>query len=126
MYNTNDISVYYELLLDWMNLKNDGINLESFFVKHDIHEIALYGMNRMADLFLDELDTSNIKIKYIMGSNPDIAVLYPNLEFRFEQDFLDVDAVVVFPIMDYINIKIELGKHFLCPIYSIEEIIRTV
>ena len=93
-----------------------------FFVRQGIFEIAIYGMHYMGQRLLDELERSSIKVKYVMDQKASTQrgekiVCCPS-------DVLEpVEAIVITPIFDYIDIKKSLLQKMDCKIFSIKDIL---
>ncbi len=54
---------YYEMLGQWITLKNSQVSIEDYFLNHDIHTIAVYGMGNMGIYLCQELKDSQIEVK---------------------------------------------------------------
>lgn len=112
----------YEFMNRWLFLKQQGINLSSFFIEKKLNSIAIYGVHYMGQRLYDELHGSLIKILYVIDRCPKrldwkIPILHPD-------DILEsVDAVVITPIFDYLEIKDSLSVKLNCPMFSIEDIL---
>lgn len=112
----------YEFMNRWLLLKQKGIQLSSFFVRQSIHSVAIYGIDHMGKRLYDELKGSPIKVAYAIDRNPrkmdwKIPVYFPN-------DVLEsVDAVVITPLFDYLDIKKMLESKMNCRMLFIEEVL---
>ena len=112
----------YEFMNQWLLLKQRGICLSAFFVRKGIQSVAIYGMHYMGQRLYDELKESEIAVMYAIDRNPikrdwSIPVLYP------DNDLKKVDAVVITPIFDFLEIKDSLSAKLNCPMFSIEDIL---
>ena len=52
------------MMNQWVKEKQEGKNLASYFEKVGYKEIAIYGMSYAGETLVEELEGSNIKIKY--------------------------------------------------------------
>lgn len=112
----------YEFMNRWLMLKQQGISLSLFFAHKKIKTIAIYGVHNMGQRLYDELLSSGITVKYGIDRSPQkakwgVPVLHPN-------DALEmVDAVVITPVFDFLEIRDNLSVTLPCPMFSIEEVL---
>ena len=115
----------YMLMNQWVQVKQDGKSLDSYFEKYEYKKIAVYGMNFVGQTLCKELEGSHIQISYEIDKNSeniyadfDVVTLEDNLE--------DVDAVIVTPIYYFDEIEEQLASKMSCPIISMEDILYEV
>ena len=106
----------------WLFLKQRGINLSTFFVRQKIQSVAIYGIHYVGERLYDELKESETEVKYAIDRNPreckwGISVFHPDDELE------SVEAVIITPIFDYLEIKAELSTKLDCPVFSIEDVL---
>lgn len=106
----------------WVKVKQEGKELASYFKQKGYHEIAVYGMGYAGETLVNELENSNIKIKYGIDRK------YDTMQFKFNifspNDMLEnVDAIVVTSIVFFTEIEIQLSQKINCPIISLEDIL---
>lgn len=112
----------YRFMNRWLLLKQRGVELSSFFLRQGLYSIAVYGIHFMGQRLYDELKGSRVDVKYAIDRRPDqngwgIPVVRPD-------DMLEaVDAVVITPIFDFLEIKAGLEEKLDCPMISIEEVL---
>lgn len=113
------------LMNQWVQVKQDGKSLDSYFEKYEYKKIAVYGMNFVGQTLCKELEGSHIQISYAIDKNAeniyadfDVVTLEDNLE--------DVDAVIVTPIYYFDEIEEQLASKMSCPIISMEDILYEV
>lgn len=88
------LEVAWLLILQWLEIKQKGHNFDEYFKKNNIQSIAIYGMAALGCRLCDELENSDICIKYLLDRNPN--GMEKVLDFAFlEGNFLQVDAIVV-------------------------------
>lgn len=112
----------YEFMNRWLLLKQKGVDLSSFFVRQGIHSIAIYGIDHMGQRLYDELKGSSIRVAYAIDRNSrnldwEIPVFCP------DDPLEDVDAVVITPLFDFMDIKAALERKMDCRMLFIEEIL---
>lgn len=110
------------LLMDkWMELKRQNKSLSSFLKDNNYNRIAIYGIGKVGERVIKELETSDIQILYaidknIKNSDSNIKIITP------EEQLSPVDAVVVTAITFFDEIKEILMTKIDCPIISLEDI----
>lgn len=87
----------YDLMYQWMKLKQNGIDLLSFFRERQINSIALYGMGDLSRLICNELSHSGI-IQYgidrqVQGMQEGIPV------YSLENVPQNVEAILITPVL---------------------------
>ena len=115
--------LYFELLVKWMELKNRGLSLESFFELHELRNIAIYGWGKIGKLLYDELEHTTISVDYIIDK-------YCNVDYHVqikrsvdENVIKNIDAVVITPVWDLNSIVDKLREEGIDRMISVEEII---
>ena len=112
----------YEFMNRWLLLKQKNINLSKFFIDKKLKSIAIYGAHYMGQRLYDELQGSSVNFLYAIDKSPkrldwQIPIYHPN-------DILEnVDAIVITPIFDYLEIKDDLSEKLICPMLSIEDVL---
>lgn len=112
----------YKFMNQWLFLKQRGVDFGSFFIRQNIYSIAIYGAHYMGERLYDELKGSQVNVKYVIDRNADkkeweIPAVHP------EDELETVDAVVITPIFDFLEIKAMLSEKMNCPMISIEEVL---
>ena len=112
---------YYELLLFWLDLKQNKTNLEDYFNQLGYESIAIYGMGELGKSLFKELNGSSICVKYVI----DQTIAFPiddTLEVYKPDDVLPkVDAIIVTPVANFSSIEKDLMKKNNYPIISLED-----
>ena len=112
----------FVLMDQWANIKQNGRNLEEYFLKNEYYRIAVYGMGILGQRLIKELDNSKIQIVYGIDKNRDM--VYTNLEVVTMEDELEkVDAVVVTVVKEFDAIRETLLKKLECQVIAIEDIL---
>lgn len=113
------------MMNQWVKVKQEGKNLASYFEKEGYKEIAIYGMSYAGETLVEELEGSNIKIKYGIDRKADN--IYADIDIVSPDDSLDeVDAIVVTSITFFDEIEAKLSEKIDCPIISLEDILYEV
>ena len=116
---------YYNVLIQWLELKQKGKKLDDFFVKNSIKTVAIYGMGEMGTRLYEELKNSNVEVKYAIDKNADST--YSELKVIETEDIRDdVDAIVVSAIFAFDEIREELEKKVNCQILSLDDIVYSI
>ena len=106
-------------------IKQEGKNLRSYFEENGYYEIAIYGMSYAGETLINELQGSNVKIKYGIDQNAEN--IYADINLVSPDDELEnVDAIIITPIKFFDEIEKKLSKKVNCPILSLEDILYEV
>ena len=115
----------YRMMDQWVAIKQQGKNLADYFEKMQYKVIAVYGMSYDGLRLAEELENSNIEIKYGIDKNAE--AICSDIDVVTMQDQLtEVDAVVVTPIVFFNEIEKELSEKLDCPIISLEDILYEI
>lgn len=115
----------YLAMNQWVNLKQEGKNLYSYFEEEGFHKIAIYGMSYMGETLINELRGSDIEVVY--GIDRNSSRIYSEVEiFSMEDTLEEVDAIVVTAITFFDEIEEKLAQKVECPIISLEDILYEV
>ena len=113
------------LMNQWVKVKQEGKNLAEYFEREGYHEIAIYGMSYAGETFADELQGSDVKIKYGIDKKAD--TIYAEFDvISPDEELEEVDAIVVTTITFFDEIEEMLSKKVDCPIISLEDILYEV
>ena len=105
----------------WVDIKQQGKNLKTFFEKEGYRTIAIYGMGYAGNRLVKELESSEIEVKYAIDRNMDT---YTEVKLcSMEEELEAVDAIIVTPVFFYRSIKKELEEKIDAPIISLEDIL---
>jgi glycosyltransferase involved in cell wall biosynthesis len=110
------------MMNQWVKVKQKGKNLASYFEKNGFHTIAIYGMSYAGETLLDELKDTKIKVAYAIDKKVDS--IYADVDIvSMDDDFEEVDAIVVTAITFFDEIEKTLSQKVDCPIISLEDIL---
>jgi hypothetical protein len=113
---------YYHMLNQWLMLKQENKSLEKYFIDYGYKKIAIYGMGEMGIRLFDELKETSIEIKYAIDKNGGCS--YFDLDvYSLNEEFAEVDAIIVSAIFAFEEIKDDLLKKVDCPIVSLDDIV---
>ena len=113
------------LLNQWMITKQEGKSIVEYLKKENIKSIAIYGMSYVGERLYDELENSDIDIKFAIDKNAeniysDIEIVTPEVSIE------DVDAIIVTPVFYFNEIEEKLHKKTSSVILSLEDILYTM
>ena len=95
---------YYNMLNQWLVIKQEGKSLEKYFTDNGYKTIAIYGMGEMGNRLYDELKGTSVTVKYAVDKNA--ASTYSELDvIDPEDDYEEVDAIVVSAIFAFDEIE---------------------
>ena len=113
------------MMNQWVKVKQEGKNLASYFEQEGYKKIAIYGMHYAGETLAEELQGSNVEIKYGIDKNAE--TIYSDIEIvTLEDELEEVDAIVVTPIFFFDEIEEKLSAKTDCPIISLEDILYEV
>lgn len=116
---------YYNMLNQWLVLKQEGKSLTEYFVNNNYKSIAIYGMGEMGNRLYDELKNSEIEVKYAIDKNA--AGTYSEVDvIEKDEDFPEVDAIVVAATFAFEAIQEELNEKVDWPIISLEDVVYEI
>lgn len=114
---------YYNMLNQWLILRQGGKNLAEYFKSNNYKTIAIYGMGEMGNRLYDELKDTDIEIKYAVDKNA--ASTYSELEVIDPDDakYEKVDAIIVTATFAFDDIEEKLAEKVDFPIISLEDVV---
>ena len=116
---------YYNVLNQWLLLKNEGKSLADYFVNNSYKNIAVYGMGELGNRLIEELKSSDINVRY--GIDKNVQSVYSEIEvIDLESKIENVDVIVVTAVFAFEEIENELSKRTDMPIVSLEEVIYEI
>ena len=99
----------FSVVLKWLEIRQAGHRLDEYFKQKNIYNIAVYGIGVLGRRLYDELENSDIEIKYLIDRNPN--GMDKVLEFvSLDEEILDVDAVIVTVFSEEERIVNEIRK----------------
>ncbi len=128
--NSNNIDdrywVLFSMMKDWCLLFQKGKRIEDYLIENDLIKIAIYGLGDVGEILYNELQNSSINIVCGIDKSEfylieDMDVITPNNELP-----VDVDAIIVTPIMAFEDICNSLKDRTEAKIISLEDIISTL
>lgn len=115
----------FQMMNQWVKVKQEGKNLSSFFEKNDYKRIAIYGMSYAGETLVEELKGTDTQVAYGIDKNADS--IYADVDIvSMEDELEEVDAIVVTAITFFDEIEEKLSKKVVCPIISLEDILYEV
>ncbi len=116
---------YFNLMDNWMRLKESHKSVLSYFEKNGYRNISIYGAGKNAAHLLADIKNSDVAVKYIIDRNKThILDAYPI--FDMSDGLPDCDIVVVTVVNEYKEIKEKLIAKGCSRVVSLSEIVATV
>ena len=113
---------YYRLMLQWLSLKQEGKNLAEYLEFNGYKSVAIYGLNEAGERLIEELEYTDIDIKYIVDRNAEnLATRLP--KYKPDEPMPDVDVMIVAAIMSFQEIQEDMEKKVSFPIVSLEDVV---
>lgn len=115
----------FRFMDNWMNQKIKGNKIEDYLLNKGYRNIAIYGMSYIGQTLINELEGSEICIKY--GIDRDSEVYWDKFPIVNPQEITeDVDVVIVTALSFFNEVRNILQDRINCPVISLEEIIDTL
>lgn len=115
----------FRMMDKWVQVKQEGKNLASYFEKNGYKKIAIYGMSYAGKTLVSELRDTDIRVAY--GIDKNAGSIYSDVEIVSMDEKLDeVDVVVVTAITFWDEIEEKLSAKINCPIISLEDVLYAV
>lgn len=113
---------YYNILNQWLKMKNEGKGLAEYFIKHKWKEVAIYGMGEIGCRLYEELENSAVKIVYAVDKEG--GSVYEGLKvYTLEEDWPTADVLVVTAAFAYDKIVTDIQAKVNIPVVSLEEVV---
>lgn len=113
---------YCQLFDNWMILLEKGNCIVEYFEKNHIKVIAVYGYGNIGRHLITQLSETDVTVKYIIDKREGITVEGID-RYLLNDDYPEVDAIIITPILEYGQIEKELKNRVLGRIISVEDII---
>lgn len=120
------LSDHFQLLNHWLELRNEGKSIVSYFEREGYGHIAIYGMAELANRLSEELAGTEVVIDY--GIDRDVSCTIARISeiYSPEDKLPETEVIVVTPYSSFDSIKEVLEKKVECPVVSLEEVIWSV
>ena len=113
---------FYQILIQWIHVHNEGRSLADYFVKYGYESIAIYGMKELGEALFEELINHNIQVKY--GIDRDAENIYAGIDvYKPDVTLEKVDVVVVTAIHYYDEIEKSLKSKGIKKVVSLEDVV---
>lgn len=113
------------LMNQWIGLKQDNQQIETYFQKNNYQRIAVYGMGFVGMRLIKELRNTNLNIIY--GIDQNAANISSDLKLlTLEDELPEVDVIIVTVLGLFQEIYDKLSTKIKCDIVAIEDIINEV
>lgn len=115
----------YKLTNEWLKAKQEGKSLAGFLAKLGYKNVAIYGMGITGERLLEELDNTDIDVKYSIDKNAKNIYTVANV-LSPDETLEEVDAVIVTTIAYYDEIEEMLSKKLKCKIVPLDDLIYDI
>ena len=113
---------FYGLLIKWVSLLQNNKAISQYLSLKGYYNVAIYGMKELGVLLLNELENTDINVKYAIDRDADKLFLPIDI-YKPEEKLDQVDAIIVTAIHYYDEIKIDMENKMNCPILSLADIV---
>lgn len=109
----------------WMHNKQEQKEISKFLEERGYHSVAIYGMSFLGECLLDELQGTDINVKYAIDRNAEN--IHSKIDVKkLTDDLPETDVIVVTAIYFYEEIREELSQLVDCPIISLEDVVYEI
>ena len=120
--NYSKFKEFYEVLIQWLTIKQNGKSLAEYLEKNEYHSVAIYGMKAVGERLYDELKDTKTEVKYAIDQNAES--IYADIDVYLPDDNLpEVDVIVVTATYYYNSILNNIKDKVHCPIVSLDDVI---
>lgn len=113
------------MMNQWVKIKQEGKNPVDYLESNGYKKIAIYGMSFAGETLIDELKGTGITVAYGIDKKADL--IYADVDIvSMDDEWEQVDAVVVTAITFFDEIEEQLSQKIDCPIISLEDILYDV
>lgn len=110
------------MMSEWVRIKQEGKSIADYLERNEYKTIAIYGMSYAGERLLEELQNSDVVVKYAIDKKADEK--YSEVDIYSPAEELEaVDAIIVTAITFMDEIEKMLSKKVACPIISLEDIL---
>lgn len=113
---------YYQLLNKWVVNRENNKKIEQVLTALQIKSVAIYGMGDFGRHLEKELEDSTVNVRLCFDQRAGFLNLDEPRKY-INENYADIDAVIVTPFLEYKDIRLLLKKFFDVPIMSLEELI---
>lgn len=97
--------------------------VEKRLLQNGIRKVAVYGAGIYGKWLIDLLKGSSINIIYAIDKRADVKCIDIPMKDLAIVNGEGIDAIIVTPIFDYVEIKKEILERCNCKVFSLEEIL---
>lgn len=122
MENLNMYVAYYRLLEKWMVLHEKGGSVKQYFMQHDIKNIIIYGLGKMANHLMEDIKESDINVVCTI----DIGAINKYSHFpviTLDEEIPNADCIIITPVHEAESIKESLKNRTAVPVLSLTDIL---
>lgn len=119
---SNKHLILYQMMNRWVQVKQEGKNLVTYFEKNEYKKIAIYGMSYAGEALINELKGTTVHVVYGIDQNANGICAQVDV-FTINDRLPSVDVVVVTAITFFEEIERSLQGKVNCPILSLDDIL---
>lgn len=113
---------YKSMLNLWLTLRERRISVTGYLKTRKISDVAIYGYGMFGKHLYYELKDSEIEVKYILDRSESVHI--DGVEkVKLGDTIKGVDAIIVTPFMEIVQIRGELKKYYSCEVISLRTIL---
>lgn len=127
LYKDDSVKIhdYYDTVTQWLKLYQMGGKLADYFIVNNYKTVAVYGINGLGQLLIDELLLS--KINDVFGIDKNAKKIETSIEiFSPDDELRKADVVVIASLHYYNDIEPMIRSKMKCEVVGIDDVIYEV
>lgn len=105
----------------YLQLRNSGVSLSTSLIDSGYRRIAIYGFGFIGKALYDDLSNNGVDVLYVIDKTVNNSILVRS----FEDDWDEVDCIIVTPVYAFDSIKNEIERKVDFVVLSFEEILAS-
>lgn len=108
----------------WLTLKRRNLSIDKYLEQYGYKKVGIYGLSMLGGHLYNELCHSSV-VTRLIGIDRAAVNEYPDMEvFKPDEDFGDIDVVIVTALGDYGNIANKLQEKHSGKIVAMQQVIN--
>lgn len=112
-----------QVLNQWLKMRQKGKVINDFLIENHYHSIAVYGAGRLGQRLIDELQDTEVEVKYVIDRNEQNIKLDLPVYSMENLPLASVDTVIVTIVTDTESVVDKLGERIHCPVWELSDIL---
>ena len=124
-HSVNKNARLYRMMNRWLQMEHEGKRVVDFLKQKQYFNIAIYGMGYAGERLQDDLENSNIELRYVIDQNANNIVSNTEI-YTISDDLPEVDCIIMTIVDGIEETKQILNRKTNAEIISLEDILFTI